>query len=261
MIKNIFLLALVGTSTFSNFSYKTIYKKNKTEAKVDNVVDYQKVEKNLDSLVILLKDFNINEWEIELFKTKFKNILNDLKNNKVKLEDLHRKNISYANSHKSYIDTTTPKESLNKNLIQKNWVNDIYNRLKNYRNELQTAYLSLVTITATASVAAAGFWAISWKLWPIPFAKACTAIAAITGVTTAIVKKAIDFVDDEISGYDEMDDINHMKNIVDRLDMILNIPLIGKIAQLKKLTWALPGLSAVLSTLEAVLAWKNHLKK
>ena len=66
--------------------------------------------------------------------------------------------------------------------------------------DLKTATIVLASVTAVASVAAAGFYAAAW--WfriTLPWAIACTGIAAISGITSGVIKTLASLIDNNKS--------------------------------------------------------------
>lgn len=165
---------------------------------------------------------------------------------------------------KSYNSGLNKKDSgVKTNLILKNNLGLLkdtsFSSLENYVYNLKIAKTTFISVSATAAIAAAGFWAAAWWFGvSIPWAVGSTTASALAGGIAAGINIALVKYDNELSGIDKaaisFASIYKLGHI---FYAVLNPLLIGSSATATSLSWAFPAILSIIPVASAILAWIN----
>lgn len=129
--------------------------------------------------------------------------------------------------------------------------------LKNHVNKLKVYKVTFATLSATAAVAAAGFWAAAWWFGiSIPWAVGATLASTLTGAAASGITIALVKYDQEMDRLVKAGSIFGATFSLGHIFYsILNPIFVGLSASATAVSWAFPAVLAVVGIAVAVLAW------
>lgn len=137
--------------------------------------------------------------------------------------------------------------------------NASFSSLEQYVHNIKIARTTFATISATAAVAAAGFWAVAWWFgFSTPFAVTCTLASAFSGGIAAAISIAQVIYDKQLRGIDKfVISLFAIYKLGHIFYATLNPILIGANVSAYSMSWAFPAILAIVPVVSAVLVWIN----
>ncbi len=260
---------VVSPITFSSI-YQQAEKINSVREVNNQLIDWNEVKTTLPLIIKNIESFNKDAQTI--FMKKIQQIINEAKNNNLNLEQLIKKisidskkfknsyseiksQINNANLH-SYIENQNSLKSFNYSQTEPDKLNKLVNHLK-------ISKVTFITTSATAAVAAAGFYAAAPLTFgaTVPWAVGCTTVSAVSGSVAASISIALVKYDDALSDWQtargSMGAIVNLGTIFYR---VLNPILIGATATITATSWAFPAAFALIPIMGSILTWINLYK-
>lgn len=135
-------------------------------------------------------------------------------------------------------------------------------KLNKLVNDLKISKVTFTTISATAAVASAAFWATAWWFGAtIPWAVGCSVASALAGGIASGISIALIKYDEALDKWQKAGGaLTSTYNLGHIFYRILNPLLIGASATATATSWAFPGILAIIPITGSILAWINLYK-
>lgn len=253
-------------------SYKKAEKIKKQNLINNKIIDWIDVEKNIDKFIekFLKENKNLDIQNIVI--NKIRKIILDSKNENLNLNQLICKiskesqqfKNTYTKIQKQVINTKSFSSIENKkNSKSLNFSQEEFDKLKKLVNDLKISKVTFTTISATAAVAAAGFYAAAIVSFgaTIPWAVGCTTISVVSGGVAAGISIALVQYDEELTKWQKTgSSFSAIFNLGHIFYRILNPLLIGATATITATSWAFPAALALIPITASILSWINLYK-
>lgn len=262
---------VISTISFSNVYQRKILNNDKhlnNEIINWNIVEYNlnqmqkniSYEKNSIELGIANKD-NFNKI-IQFIKKKNDDNIAEFKNSNFNINQLIM-HISNQHSNFKLIYQNPTKYFSVGNLNFENKINDFFSNtkdvdsLKKHVHNLKISKTTLTTISATAAIAAAGFWAAAWWFGiSIPWAVASTIASTLTATASSSISIVLVKYDQELNKFVKVGTVfGSVFSLGHIFYNVLNPVFIGLATAATAVSWAIPTISVVVGISNAILAW------
>ncbi|AGY41366.1 hypothetical protein mflW37_2990 [Mesoplasma florum W37] len=199
-------------------------------------------------------------------KTDLTNAIDYLKDKNSEFEKTYEsalnENINQNMNQKSFDNLNKTNEILSRNSLKTETFSLSANLEKNKElvKKLRLAKITFATASATAAVAAAGFYAAAWWFGiTLPWAVGCTTASAFCGTAAGGISLALLKYDKKMSDLDKASSaVSGAISLAHVLSKTTTAILYTLTASVTPLTWCFPALLSVISVAGAVTAWISY---
>lgn len=199
---------------------------------------------------------------IEKFKDQSFNLqqlINVLSNDNSQFKDEYEKQVNQAQQKQSLnLSNTNQNNHLScKNSLLKSSNNDI-EALKKKIKKLKIAKTAFITISASAAIAAAGFWAAApWTIGAtIPWAVGCTEISVASGFVSSSLSFSIIKADEQMPGWEKFTSALTSTYFIGHIFYKILYPiLISLNVTLTVTSWVFPVVLSLIPITSSIIAW------